>query len=247
MASTKSLIKALKTALKGRGITYRDVAKVLGLSEASVKRLFSGTSFTLGRLEVICRLMDMSIGDLVRIADADSFNLSELTVEQEQELVSEEKLLLVATLVLEGWEFEDILAYYQLSETELIRYLARLDRLRLIELLPKNRIKLLLAPNFAWRRHGPIKKYFTNNVKDKFLHSRFDKPDEGLMFVYGLLSDRSNALIQRRLEQVAREFNDLHQEDLHLPLKERQGSSMILAIRPWDFFSNIRRPGTERR
>ncbi len=247
MTNTEALIRALKVALKGHGITYREVARGLGLSEASIKRLFSGRNFTLERLESVCLMMDMSIGDLVRMADADRLDLSELTQAQEQELVSEQRLLMVAALVVEGWDFEDILSFYELGEPELIGYLARLDRLRLIELQPKNRIKRLIAPNFAWRRHGPIARYFTENVKGAFLQSRFDRPDEGLLFVYGLLSDRSNALIQRRLEQLAREFNDLHREDLHLPLSERQGNSMILAIRPWDFFSKLRRAGTQRR
>ncbi|MFQ5645233.1 MAG: helix-turn-helix domain-containing protein [Thiogranum sp.] len=242
MANAATLIATLKIALKVHGLTYRDVAAGLGLSEASVKRLFSEGSFSLERLEAVCRLLDMSIGDLVRLADTGGPDLEELTAEQEQELVSDQKLLLVAVLVVQGWEFDDILARYRLEGPELVHCLARLDRLRLIDLLPKNRIKRLIAPNFAWRRNGPIEQYFSENVLGVFLHSRFDRPDESLAFVYGLLSDRSNALIQRRLEQVAREFNDLHREDQRLPLGRRKGSSMILAIRSWDFFAGLRRP-----
>ena len=50
MSQTRELIKTLKTALKAQGKTYADVAVELGLTEASVKRLFSQQSFSLSRL-----------------------------------------------------------------------------------------------------------------------------------------------------------------------------------------------------
>lgn len=244
MSSTKSLVDTLKKALKSRGKTYRDVATALGLSEASVKRLFSERNFTLDRLEHICQEIDLTISDLVRLAETESPALRELTEEQEKELVSDIKLLLVAVLLVEGWTYDDIYQHYEFTEPEIVQRLAHLDRLNLIELQPNNRVKLLFANDFAWRKNGPIEQYFTRNIKGAFLRSRFNKKDEALLFVYGVLSERSNAVLQRRLKQVASEFYDLHREDLSLPLEQRQGSSMILAIRPWNFFSEFVRGDT---
>jgi len=48
---TGLLVETLKRVLKGRGITYAQVAERLRLSEASVKRMFSRRDFTLQRLE----------------------------------------------------------------------------------------------------------------------------------------------------------------------------------------------------
>lgn len=50
MAQTKQLIDTLKRALKAQGLSYADVAKELNLSEASVKRLFSQSGFSLAQL-----------------------------------------------------------------------------------------------------------------------------------------------------------------------------------------------------
>ena len=47
MAQTSELIKTLKKALKAHGKTYADVSRQLGLSEASVKRLFSRENLSL--------------------------------------------------------------------------------------------------------------------------------------------------------------------------------------------------------
>lgn len=183
----------------------------------------------------------MSIGDLVRLAESSSPAVRGLSEEQEKELVTDIKLLLVAVLLVEGWTYDDIYRHYEFTEPELVQRLTRLDRLKLIELQPNNRVRLLFANDFKWRKDGPIEQYFTRNIKGAFLRSRFNKKREALLFVYGVLSDRSNAILQRRLHQVASEFYELHREDLGLPLQERQGSSMILAIRPWDFFSDLAR------
>ena len=55
-----AIVDALKRMLKGRGITYANVAAGLGLSEASVKRMFSRRDFTLQRLEDVCRVAGQS-------------------------------------------------------------------------------------------------------------------------------------------------------------------------------------------
>ncbi|MGI9523341.1 MAG: helix-turn-helix domain-containing protein [Hyphomicrobiaceae bacterium] len=234
MTTSAALIDALKRAMKEHGLTYKDAAQLLKLSEASVKRLFSRRNFSLARIESICKALDITLGDLVRLAEAATPTLAELSEAHERELVSDTRLLLTAVLVVNGWLIEDILTYYDFTKAQLIQCLAKLDRLGLIELLPNNRIRPKLAPNFAWRKDGPIERYFGENVKNEFMQSRFDGMDEALLFQVGMLTSSSNAVVRRRLEQVAREFNALHREDVAAPFDERKGCSLILALRPWE-------------
>ena len=49
MAQTTAIIDVLKKLLKEQGVTYLQVAQALGLSEASVKRLFAERQFSLQR------------------------------------------------------------------------------------------------------------------------------------------------------------------------------------------------------
>ena len=243
MTDTAAVLTALKRALKARGMTYRDVARGLGLSEASVKRLFSRRGFTLERLERVCALMDLSLSDLVHLADADRPEVSELTEAQEKELLADRKLLLLAVLSVNGWQFDEIFARYTFTEPELIGYLARLDRLRIIELLPHNRIRLRVSRNFKWRKGGPVEQFFTKQVRREFLDNDFDEASESMQFVFGNLSHRSNEIILHRLAQVVSEFNELHREDMKLPFEERHGSTILLAMRSWELgdFSGLRR------
>lgn len=53
MKLSETLVKALKRELRMRGITYRVLATRIGLSEASVKRMFSQRSIDIRRLDAI--------------------------------------------------------------------------------------------------------------------------------------------------------------------------------------------------
>lgn len=236
MAQSSQLIETLKRALKAHGKTYAEVAVALELSEASVKRLFAEQSFSLARLERVCQLIGMEISDLVAMMnDGRRTQISGLSREQEQELAGDLELLLVTVCVLNHWTLAQILDYFEIPETRCIRHLARLDRLKLIELLPRNRIKLLVAPNFKWQENGPIQRFFQEKLEAEFFASRFDHAQERLLVINGMLTDGSNALFQRKLEQLAREFDALAADDRQVPFEQRSGTTVVMAMRPWKY------------
>jgi len=234
LAETTHIVSALKRALKSHGLTYREVSQALSISESSVKRLFSDKDFSLKRLDQICQLMDMEISDLLQQMEQDARLISQLNLEQETLLVSDLKLLLVAVCVTSRWAFEEILDTYSLTEHELIRSLAALDKLKLIELQPNNRVKLLMSTDFSWIPNGPINQFFESQVQSDFFKSRFNGAGEIRLFSSGMLSRASNAILLRRIEKLAQEYRRFNDDDQSLPLNERYGTSMIIAMRPWE-------------
>ncbi|ABC27097.1 protein containing HTH domain [Hahella chejuensis KCTC 2396] len=249
MPQTIALIDTLKRTLKAQGKTYADVADALELSEASVKRLFSERSFSLQRLDRVCEFLGIEISDLVRSMENSSGEITELTEEQEKELAADINLLLTAQLLLNKWTFKEIIGTYQIEELEGVRLLAKLDRMKLIELLPGNRVKLKISRHFSWRPHGPIQQFFEQQVQNEFLQSRFNKNGESRLFLSGMLSRRSNAEIQRRMQRLAAEFHALVAEDESIPLNDKFGTAFVMAIRPWEpqSFTRLRRePSTKK-
>ncbi len=235
MSQTMQLIDELKRQLKHNGKSYKDVAEVLQLSEASVKRLFShGSSLTIERLEQVCSLINIELGDLILSATTDS-RIRALTLEQEKQVVSDLALLLVAVCVFNGYQFEDILRQYQLTEHQLIQKLALLDRLRFIELLPGNKIKLKISPHFHWLPGGPIQTFFQQKVREEFFHSYFNKEGEKLSVATGLLSVSGSQRLHKRIDKLIGEFYDACKDDQDIAFADRKGTSIVVAIRPWQF------------
>ena len=243
MSQAALLVDVVKRTLRHKGLTYGDVATGLKLSESSVKRLFARRNLSLGRLERICALMNLEIADLLELTRAAEGRLTELSEKQERELVGNPRLLLVGMLAISHWTAAKILETYRFSEAELVSLLARLDRLRIIDLLPENRIKVRLHQNFNWRKAGPIQRFFEERVQRQFFESSFLRAGELRVTVHGSLSEKSNGLLQQRIRKLAEEFDMLAEQDKRLAHETREGTSLVLAIRPWELsmFGELRR------
>ena len=243
MAQRKDMVNMLKKSLKLAGFTYADVANHLRLSEISIKRNFSQKNFTLDRLEAICSMISIDFTDLVRMTDDEQEKISSLTLEQENELVADLKFLLVAICVQNAWQVDEIINYYDIDEIECIRYLIRLDRHGLIDLLPNNRIRRMLTHDFRWLPQGPIETFFEKTVQSEFMDSHFTHTSELRIYMIGMLSRDSLNTLRGKLEMLAREFSSLQQDDARLPARSRFNTGLMLAIRPWELtvFADLKR------
>ena len=243
MAHSGALVEVLKRELKSRGVTYAQVARKLGLSEASVKRMFSRKEFTLKRLDQVCQLTHSDFSDLARTLNREETLVSQLTHEQEKEIASSIKLFLVAVCALNHVTPEQVVAIYDISQAECIQLLVKLDRIGFIQLQPHNRIRLLVSHDFSWLPDGPIQRFFKQHAHGDFNRSRFDRPDEYFLALNGMLSGSSRATIVARLKRIAREFSELHNDDVQLPASQRLNMTMLVAIRHWEMqaFTELRR------
>jgi len=243
MQERDKLINTLKTELRKQGKTYADLTDALSLSHASVKRLFAERNFTLDRVEIVCRFLGMDIAELVHIMEKNAERLDQLTIEQEQQLVQDEKFLCMAHALLNKWTFSEVINNYDISEHEGIQFMAKLDKMKLIEMLPGNRYKLLVSRKFSWIAAGPIQRFFERQLQSDFLNSSFNKDGEDRVFASLMLSRGSMDELIRKLKKLVDEANELHLEDEKLPLEQRKGVSLVLAARPWEakVFSALRR------
>lgn len=243
MAGSSFFVQAIRDLLRARGMTYRELATRLGVSEPTVKRDLSRGDFSLSRLDRICEVLEVSVVDLARNEHAGTNILTELSDAQEKALVSDPKLLLATYLVINDWKFKDILAAFEIDENELVSLLLQLDGLRILDYRPPRRIKKLTARNFSWRKDGPVHAYFIQRVVPELFGARFDQLGDSLHFMGGTLSDASLQHMAASMARLAQEFEALARQDSRLPLEARDGCSAVLAIRKWEFseFTKLRR------
>ena len=243
MAQATRLVQELKNLLKQRGMTYRELAQELDLSESAIKQMFSSGNMTLARLDRICEVLALDFGDLLQLSDASAHRLQSLSLEQESELIGDPKLLLTAYCLVNNWTFAEILDRYEITGVEGITYLARLDRMRLIELLPGNRVKALIATNFTWHPNGPIEQFFRKEVQGPFFNADFTEDGCIRLVKNGDISAVARQQILERLYHIGQMFDDTVIEERKLPLDQRQGTTMVLAVRHWifDAFAKLER------
>ncbi|MGB9988152.1 helix-turn-helix domain-containing protein [Massilia sp. SM-13] len=233
MSTTAQLIDALKRELKAKGITYAELAQRLGISEASVKRTFALRSFSLERLEQVLAAVGMDFMELAQAATDAPQLITQLTLAQEEEIIGDKRLLVVAVAALNLIPLEHIVATYKLTEAQALGYLLRLDRIGFLILRPNNKYRLLVARTFSWIPNGPIQTYFRTEAFSDFLDSEFKAQQELLQLVSVMLSPSSTRALLDRLRQVADEFSQQHQDDARLPYDQRHSLTFLLAARPW--------------
>ncbi len=243
MSATAILVQAIRSELRHRGMTYRDLAARLGVSEPTIKRHLGKGGFTLQRLDQICDLLGTDLEELLRQTHAERTAVTELSKAQETTLVADPKLLLTTYLILNNWRFGEIMATFRIDENELVSLLLELDALKIIEYRPPQRIKKLTARNFSWRRDGPVHRFFMSRVLPEYFGERFDGTGDAFHFVGATLSEGSRARMQAAISRLVEEFEQLARMDARLSLDVRDGCCAVLAFRKWEFsdFTRLRR------
>jgi transcriptional regulator with XRE-family HTH domain len=246
MSESAQIVSVLKRSLKARGMTYRELARAVGLSEASIKRVFAQETFSLARLEQFCNALGMSIAEAVRMSAPQALQAGQqLTIEQEEALASDPRTLSTFYLLLNGHTAQHIAGELGLGERELRKILVQLDAAKLIELQPKLKVRLRTSNAIAWRSNGPVRRTYEQQVKSEFLRGDFEGQNELLNFASAELSAASAAILGRKVEALARDFADLAALDATLPNVGKRSMGLLLALRPWVFsmYAGLRRKG----
>jgi len=231
MSMPDNLITALKFKLKSNNITYADAAKVLDLSVGSVKRLFSEKNFTLQRLDTLCQLADTDLSELMEISEKNSEKVHVLSIEQERKIVENPKLLLVGVCLINRYSFKDILNKYRIEEPELVGIFVKLDMLNLIELLPNNRYRLKLSPDFKWQNNGPIQRFFFESIVSEYMMSELKEAGNNMHFVWGMLTKESTIELSQKIRKLIEEYVNLTSSESKLPHRQKLTSSLFILFK----------------
>jgi DNA-binding Xre family transcriptional regulator len=230
----KRITQALKIILKSKDKKYIEVAQWLGLSESSVKRLFSKGTLTLPQMEALCQKLKLDFVDLVQTANATRPLPTALTLEQEQELVADIDLFRIFYLLFRKWSARQIATAYNMDDVTITRSLLTLEELGLLELLPENRVKLLVSSQLKWLPDGPIATLFRNDVTQDFLAECLEThPDHLLIFIPCELSEEGARRIKKTLLTFAADVQDVSELEAKVQKRQSKGHGVLLAMRPW--------------
>jgi hypothetical protein len=85
--------------------------------------------------------------------------------------------------------------------------------------------------------------FFRDHALLDYYSGGFDGHGEGLLLVHGSISRSLAPAFLERLQRVAQDFATQHQADQKLNEKDREGYTLVLAMRSWEFeaFAALRR------
>ena len=235
MSQIDQFLKALKRALKNKEWNYKQVAGALRMSESSVKRLLSNKKISLERVEKICDATGISFAEVCKLAewqDEDPYLV--LSFEQEKLLSENSRLLHYFTLLTEGLQPQKIEKQYQISNLESKRFLFALDKCNLIELHPKDKVKLIKSGLFRFRKDGAVGKAIFQQIKEAYLYSEFKSSDEMIRFGMRRLSSSALGKLKAKIEKLYLDLEEDANYESQIEGNDKE-YGVLFAYRPWTY------------
>lgn len=153
----RALTKALKDVLKERGVSYKDLAHGMNMSESGIKKIFSGDDCSFQKLMQISKLLKVKFSDLLHEIEHEEMKPVAFTAKQQEAFLKNKALFnFYVKLVIERMSVEEIKKESKLTDAQTFKYLRTLDGLGHIELLSENKVRvpdISLVSNFG---SGPL-------------------------------------------------------------------------------------------
>jgi len=230
------LIQSLKLALKERGITYKILAEKLKMGHSSVRRIFSTHNMGLDKLEEICHVLNLSFHDLAKMSLEQLVDHPVLNTTQELALAGDPKLFCFFYLITIGRTPAYITDHYDFDGEEKNSYLLKLNKLRLIDLFPNEKVRPLFSSDVKWSPGGPLEKRYKKEGHQEFWSSNFDGKFEALNSLFVKLSPASIEILSKKIQKLVLEIESLSANDKALEKNDQfEDMFFIFSYRPWAF------------
>lgn len=224
------LVASLKRLLRARGIGYREIADTLAVSEPTIKRWFAGKGITVEHLEDLCVFAGVSLIELIEFTAHDTdARLRQLSIEQEEVLAQDKNLAFVFSVILRGWAPVDLWREQGLEPAALVSYLIQLEKIRLIELLPGNEVRLLTTRDVEWRKDGPIRTQFAEWVRQENMVFSPLQPKAPWGAELVKLSESSLTRLADMIRDFQRNIRLLGEADRHASADQKDWYTVLIA------------------
>ncbi len=203
---TQLLIDALKMTLKSKGLNYAQLSQLLGTSERTVNRIFQKGSLSVDRLFHICNLLEVAPQDLIKMMEADyESREGEFTYEQEKFLSANFPYFLFYILLYQNKSAQKLAKDYSIDENTLIKMLAKLDELKLIEWLPGNEVKIIGSRKYI-SESGPISKTHVKRLATLLFENAMKDSKNPDLTQFLSLSKKAQLKYRSKLKEVIKDI-----------------------------------------
>ncbi|MCM2323741.1 MAG: helix-turn-helix transcriptional regulator [Oligoflexia bacterium] len=235
----KLVLRIIKSALKKNKIHYRDLAQKIGMSESGLKKLFIAEDCSFNRLVQICNAIDISLADVLASLKQMSAKDVRFSPEQQEYFVQHiECFYFFWKLVYERLSVEEIQKHFGLTDSEVFRYLKRLDELKLIQLHENNKVKIPKVGLVRWVGSGPlmrkVRKEWSHELVTDIVDADIPESQHFSLRNYQLTAESYQDLLNA-IRELDAEFGNRTIREISLQKGGLKTIRMISAIAPGSY------------
>lgn len=196
---SKEIVSIIKQRTRLNGLTQQDLATNLRVSLPTIKRWLAGEFVTIDNLKRLCEEVGLTLSEVFAMVESYSVPKFQYTLEQEGFFAEHPDYLAFFDNLLRGYTVNRIQKKFSLSQRKVELYLAKLDKLELIDWLPQNKSKLLISGEPVWRKDGALAKKLRKEIFNSF--QARDDQSNSYFFLHDYLPEDA-AAIQSRIEEL---------------------------------------------
>ncbi len=165
--SIQNGLALIKNELKARGIKYSELAELMDTSEVTVKRMLNNANISLSRMMFLSELLSLDLAELLAPKGRTKPTQSFFTEEQDNAFFDEPKLWsYFVELFYNSKSPQEIEKEYALTALSTYRYLRKLESLELIQLNPKNKVKVLVKTPIGFNKKSKVIKRHISHMME---------------------------------------------------------------------------------
>jgi hypothetical protein len=233
------ILNVLKKQLRMQGITYKDAAEKLKLSEVSIKRIFSKYDCSLSRLSSICELAKTSIIEVFEIARMESLSQDYFLNSKQEKYFSKKPFYFhIFRLLYRGFSIDRLKTKYNMDSKEMFKVLRDLEMLELIDLYPNDIIKFKINGKIRLSLNGELFNTLIKKQNEQFLNRVYKEHER----VDCCLQSSEIQLSQKSINEFVQDINDLGKkyrkisfhEEKSIKEKDLQDVRWLMAFLPYE-------------
>ncbi len=224
------LLTALKEQLKAKGLGYRDVAQRMKVSEATIKRYFSGRGLSLAKLQTLAGAVGLDMLSLVLIAQGQDAVQRGLNKTQLTALSRRGPTNTVFFMLNAGWTPAQVAREFDLGD-QMDSILARLETWGLLRRLPGRAVKMLVSPDIEGNAYGQMKELAVESAQEFLRHTNPRTLDLDWVCLPMRLSADAAVELQYMIKRFHLDLHALARRELSPGRREDKWYRVFLAAR----------------
>jgi transcriptional regulator with XRE-family HTH domain len=227
---SEKVLEIFKKELKNKKLKYEDLAVKLGMSLSGLKKSLASRDLSLARLQAICDVLDLSLVQVLTMADDSKVQDVYLTAEQESLLLRNPEVFhLYWKLRFEGMQLHQYIQNAKATREEVRNRLRKLEKVGLVKIDARGELEFSDRGMIRWNNYGPLVEHLNRKWSSELIDSILAKKDPAILLNLALLqlSEESYTQMKSDLRELLDRYSTQSQRDR---LQSAQGKLKKIAL-----------------